>query len=232
MRNLLSLFVFALTVTASSQAFAVGTCNSSLRGPSSTPCCATTNMAGGGTCYVPADTKFQFTIKSFGFENSIGTVTPLGTETAFNAASADAGNVIGNFVSGGALTTGTYVAVHPSIRLNNTVVNNTAVTTPDGLTCRAGETTSTFPSGGAPVCGAGEPNGSVQNCLQAADNNIMEIFDNSLGTIAYNGTSALNISFTFNTGNGVECTFAGGAIPGDNETSKAAGILDVTMALQ
>lgn len=232
MRNSLRLFSFALAITTSSQAFAVGTCDSNLYGANTTPCCATTNMAGGGTCYVPADTKFQFTIKSFGFENSDGVTVPLGTETIFNAANADAGNVIGNFITGGALTTGTYVAVHPSVRLNNTVIDNAQVTTPDGLICRASETTGTFPSGGAPVCGAGEPSVAVPNCLQAADNNIMEIRDNSLGTIDYNGTSTLGIAFTFNTGNGVECTFAGGANPGDNETSKSVGLLSVTMALQ
>lgn len=211
----------------SSTAYAVGQCNSNLFGANTSPCCSAQNMSAGGVCYVPADQTFQFTIVSFGFERADGSVVNLGSNTVFNAASADAGNVMGSFVSGASLPAGTYVAVRPSIHLATTM-NNSAVTTTDGRTCSAGISTGMFQSGGAPVCGAGEPNANVTGCLNASDNNIMEVRDASLGNIVYDGTSPLTVDFTFNTGNGVACTFAPGV---GSETSKAVGPLSVSMSL-
>lgn len=221
--------LIVLNILIFPNAFAVGECNSNSFGVGTTPCCSTTNMVGGGLCYIPADTTFQFTIVRFGFEKSDGSVVTLGSNTLFNAASADAGNVIGNFISNGSLPAGTYVAVRPTIHISTTV-NNTAVTTPDGRTCTAGSTTAdfSFPIG-LSVCAAGQPNSVVESCKNASDNNLVEIRDSSLGTINYDGSSLLQIAFTFNTGNGVGCSFAPGA--GGTQASKIPGILRVTMTL-
>ena len=230
MRYYISLMVSLSVFMVASNAYAVGACDSNLNGAGTTPCCATSNMVGGGVCYVPADTQFQFNIVGFGFETSGGTAVSLGTETVFNAASADSGNVIGSFLAGVALPAGTYVAVLPSIR-KSTTVNNSAVTTLDGRTCTAGSATASFfGTNSFPTCATGEPNSITQSCADASDNTLIKMRDNSLGTITYNGVSAINIGFTFNTGNGVACTFAPGA--GGQQASKAPGILKVTMALQ
>lgn len=211
------------------EAYAVGECNSNLYGPNSTACCATSNMSGGGNCFVPADTQYQFTIVSFAFEKSDGSIVTLGSETVFNAASADAGNAMGNFIAGASLPAGTYVAVRPTVRTSITV-NNSAVTTTDGRSCTAGAATGSFNDGGfMAVCAAGQPNAAVPACINASDSTLVSVRDTSLGSIVYNGSSALSISFTFNTGNGVMCTFAPGA---GAQASKAAGPLTVTMALQ
>lgn len=185
------------------------------------PCCAQTNMAGGGICSAPAQT-YKFTIDSFGFEDNNGTVVSLGSPTVFDAASADASNVMGKFISGVALPAGTYVAVRPSIQLSQTVSTN--VTTLDGRTC-SGSVTSNINAGGAPNCAAGQPNSSVRSCISGTE---MAIRDTSLGNMVVTNTSNLQVAFTFNTQSGALCTFTPGVAP---TSVVAPGPLQVTMQL-
>ncbi len=78
------------------------------------PCCATTDMSGGGDCMAPA-AQYQFTLYNVGFEKSDGTVVEFGAPRMFDAASVGAGADIGNFISGANLQPGAYVAVRPSL---------------------------------------------------------------------------------------------------------------------
>lgn len=176
------------------------------------PCCATADMSAGGTCMAPA-TQYQFTIFSFGFEKSDGTVVEFGHAQNFDAASVSAGNDIGNYISGATLTPGTYVAVRPTISRDISVA--TQVTTRDGRSCNGSATAPSQQPNGQPWpnCAAGQPDGSVDQCLGGGQ---LRIRDGGGGALNITGNGGVTINFKFDVNNGAVCIFAPGTAPASN----------------
>lgn len=173
------------------------------------PCCATTDMSAGGECMASA-TQYRFTIYSFGFEKSDGTVVEYGNARSFDAASVNAGGDIGNYISGAPLTPGTYIAVRPTISRDFSVAAR--VTTRDGRTCSGSVTAPARQPGGLawPNCAAGQPDAGTPVCLSGGQ---LRIRDDQIGTLNINGDSGVTINFKFDVNNGVICRFAPGSSP-------------------
>lgn len=184
------------------------------------PCCATTDMSGGGSCMAPA-TTYQFTIFSFGFEKSDGTVVEFGHAQSFDAASVSAGGDIGNYIAGATLSSGTYVAMRPVISRDINVA--TQVTTRDGRTCSGSITApSQQPSGqNWPDCAAGQPDATLAQCLSGGQ---LRIRDNQVGALNITGAGGVTINFKFDVNNGAVCNF----LPGSGAASNVGlGVLSV-----
>ena len=186
------------------------------------PCCSSADMHEGGTCVAPA-TQYQFTIYTFGFEKSDGTVVQFGHAQNFDAASVSAGGELGNFISGATLAPGAYVAVRPTISRDITVA--TRATTADGRAC-AGATTapSTQLNGMAwPNCAAGQPDAAVPQCLSGGQ---LRIRESQLGTMNITASSGATINFTFEVNNGAICNFNPGTGPA---TSVGLGVFAIRL---
>ncbi len=191
-------------------------------GGSLPPCCATSDMSAGGECMAPA-TQYQFTIFSFGFEKSDGTVVEFGQPQGFDAASVSSGNDIGNYISGVALTPGTYVAVRPTISSDITAA--VQATTRDGRVCSGSITAPSVQPGGQvwPACAAGQPDGTTDTCLSGGQ---LRIRDDQIGSLSIGGSSSVTINFKFDVNNGAVCRFA----PGNGAaTGISRGMLSVRM---
>lgn len=186
------------------------------------PCCATVDMSAGGTCMAPA-TQYQFTIFSFGFEKSEGTVVEFGHAQSFDAASVGVGGDIGNYISGATLTPGTYVAVRPTISRDISV--SAQVTTRDGRNCSGTVTAPSQQPDGQPWpnCAAGQPDGSLAQCLSGGQ---LRIRDGQIGALNITGSGGVTINFKFDVNNGAVCSFAPGSGPA---SSIGLGVLSVRM---
>lgn len=173
------------------------------------PCCATTDMSAGGTCMAPA-TQYQFTMFSFGFEKSDGTVVEFGHAQSFDAASVSAGNDIGNFISGATLTPGTYVALRPTISQDINVA--TQVTTRDGRSCSGATTAPSQQMNGQPWpnCAAGQPDSVTDQCINGGQ---LRMRDGQSGALNITGSGGVTITIKFDVNNGALCTFAPGTAP-------------------
>lgn len=188
-------------------------------------CCNTVTSSSDYTCAIPANNKYLFTLKRFGFEDSSGEVTWVGTETQFNAADSAVGATMGNFVSGQSLPVGTYVAVRPEVKLEMTV-NGSGVSTADSVACTSGgdktEDLATIMDNlgsSLPSCST-SPN---EDCNTG--DGYMRIRDTQLGDFSITKTTARTIVFKFDVGSGVLFTAAGG-----NCAYKSMGPLDVSMS--
>lgn len=187
-------------------------CNSVLASREHFPCCADFNVPIAGTdnertCVGPA-TTYLFTIDSFGFEDSSGTVTWMGSPTEFDAASVSAGSDMGTFVSGGVLADGTYVAVRPKVNRTFQVTAN--ILTQDGRLCSGSASGGMRGHSGAmPVCGAGEPNATRPQCVDG-DNVTMRATE--LGSLVHSSADPISIGFVFYTDNAATCTFPAGGV--------------------
>ena len=188
-------------------------------------CCNTITSTSGSVCTIPANNKYIFTLRRFGFENSAGEVTWVGTETSFNAALSSVGASMGNFISGQSLPEGTYVAVRPEVKLEMTV-NGSGVSTSDSVACTSGgdqtenlATVMNNLSDPIPNCSS-SPN---EDCNTG--DGYMRIRDTQLGNFTVTAATARTINFEFDVGSGVLFTASGG-----NCAFRSMGPLDVTMS--
>ena len=190
-------------------------------------CCDTVASTANVTCTIPANGKYLFSLRRFGFENSDGDIHWVGSETEFNAASANIGSTMGGFVSGVPLPDGTYVAVRPELKLTFTV-NGSGLSTTDDVACttggdRTGDLGDVYVTERMdfPTCAA-EPNAFECD----TGDGYMRIRDDQLGNFTISSTSTPTIDFKFDVGTGVLFTANGGAC-----TFKSMGFLDATLTL-
>ena len=207
MKRVLALSLAVLLAGASNLAYAGG-CpgaeNDHLQ-----PCCSTFTPPLGGsdedrTCVGPA-TRYSFTVYSFSFIDSAGTVHSFGSPTVFDAAAVDAGQTAGTFVTGAVLPTGTYPTLRPEISHFFTVDAN--ITTADGRHCVAtGVSGNTdrelLPCNPTTL----RPTNSSDNCL--SNGNVL-VYD-STSSLTYREGDPLNLGFAFYTQSAVQCTFPAG----------------------
>ena len=190
-------------------------------------CCDTVASTANVTCVIPANGKYLFSLRRFGFENSDGDIHWVGSETEFDAASANIGSTMGGFVSGVPLPDGTYVAVRPELKLTFTI-NGSGLSTTDNVACttggdRTGDLGDVYVTEKMdfPTCAA-EPNAFECD----TGDGYMRIRDDQLGNFTISSTSTPTIDFKFDVGTGVLFTANGGAC-----TFKSMGFLDATLTL-
>jgi hypothetical protein len=181
------------------------------------PCCATSMMSGGGRCLAPA-IRYEMTLLSVGLEKSDGSELRFGTPRAFDVAGADAGRVLGDFLTGAELTPATYIALRPNLAPQMTMA--TAVRTADGRSCRGTITAiPRRPNGGEyNRCQAGEPNATVRAC--SSDNGLS--LRDTLPSFAGTNNTAITLNISFDIHNAVICVFNAGQ---DDTNLIEAGIL-------
>jgi len=186
------------------------------------PCCATTDMHAGGRCVAPA-TQYQLTIVAFGFEKSDGTEARFGAPRSFDAASVNAGSVIGDYLSGVELPAATYVALRPT--LGEQISISTDSKTADGRRCSGSLTTPARQADGSdwPNCAAGQPDISTPLCRSEG---LLKIRDDRIGSFSITNSSNMTLNFQFDVNNGVICTFPAGS--GDNSGIEQ-GVLSVSI---
>jgi len=187
-------------------------------------CCDTVASTANVTCAIPANNKYLFSLRRFGFENSDGGIFWVGSVTQFDAAKSDIGATMGNFVSGVSLPVGTYVAVRPELDLNFTV-NGSGLSTTDDVACTTGgDRAEIFGDDGEediPTCAA-EPN--ADEC--DTGDGYVRIRDTQMGNFTITSTSSPTIDFKFDVGTALFFTANGGAC-----TFEDLGVLDVTLTL-
>ncbi len=191
-------------------------------------CCNAVVSTDSGVCVIPASTKYAFTLKRFGFQKADGTITWVGSEATFNAASATIGAEMGAFVSGSALPIGTYVAVRPEVKMEMTVngASGTTYDTTDDVTCTTGGDKTESLADVMTSLGETIPScDSSPNANCDIGNGYQRIYDNSLGDITITASSAPTITFKFDVGSGVVFTTGSGCV------YKSMGPLDASMSI-
>ena len=190
-------------------------------------CCSDVSSNDGVTCAIPANNKYEFTLKRFGFEKDNGEIVWVGSTTTFDAANSNIGETMGSFVSSEALPNATYVAVRPELSFSFEV-NGDGVSTSDDKPCtsdgdQAGNLATVMAAEGdeIPTCDA-EPN--AFECK--IDNEFMRIRDNSMGNFTIGDGSAITITFKFDVGSGVLFDAKEGAC-----NFKSMGMLDAELTL-
>ena len=170
------------------------------------PCCATTDMSGGGRCAAPAR-QYQLTLHSIGFERSDGSVLRFGSPRLFDAAGVSAGNVVGTFLSRISLPPGSYKAVLPV--LNQQVSLSVNSLTAEGRRCTGNLTTPIKSADGSPypACGAGQPDASSSICHSGG---LLKLRDSSLGIMTVSTEQSLALDLRIDVNNAVICEFAPG----------------------
>ena len=200
-------------------------------GMEGTPCCSAVASTDGVNCFAPANTKYEFSIKRFGFEKSDGTIEWIGASQTFNAASTSIAADMGNFVTGETLPNGTYIAVRPEVAQSFTVngggQSGHQTTDSGSANCSSGgdqtQTLSTDDQNNPlPTCSV-SPN--ADNCLTG--DGFLRVRDTSLGTFTISSDSALTIRFAFDVGSGLMFFANGGAC-----TFVSMGPLNVSMSQQ
>lgn len=196
-------------------------------GAVSVSCCSDVSSSSGETCAIPANNNYTFTLKRFGFEDSAGNITWMGSTTSFNAANASVGASMGAFISGTPLAIGTYVAVRPEVKLVMTV-NGSGVSTSDDIACTTGGDKTEDLADVMTTLGA-----TMDSCTDSPNANscdtgdgFMRMRDTSLGDITITASSSPTITFKFDVGSGVMFSATGGAC-----TYANMGPLDVSMTL-
>lgn len=196
----LSLLVLSAPVFA-------GGCPPAPAGVDLPPCCATTEMSGGGRCTAPAR-QYQITLHSIGFERSDGSTLRFGSPRLFDAASVSSGTVVGTFLSRISLSPGNYQAVLPIVSQQVSLSVNSL--TADGRRCSGNLTTNiTSPNGTPyPVCGAGQPDASSGLCRSGS---LLKLRDGSLGSMTIGAEQSVALDLRFDVNNAVICEFAAGS---------------------
>ncbi len=193
-------------------------------------CCSDLAASAGnaGTmCVTPANNKYSFTLKRFGFEAADGTITWAGTETTFNAASASVGAAMGSFVSGQALPIGTYVAVRPEVKTTFTV-NTDSTSTSNSVACSSGgdqveDLATSMTAMGMTIASCdSSPNADMCDL----GDGFLRMRDTSMGDITITAASSPTITFSFDVGSGALFTLGNGTC-----TYSAMGPMDVSMTL-
>jgi hypothetical protein len=192
------------------------------------PCCDTISTNDSRNCVVPANVKYLFTIKRFGFENAAGAITWTGTQTSFDAASTGVGAAMGAFISNVSLPAGTYVAVRPEISKDFTVSGSGKQTT-DGVACssggdQAGDLVSLMLFLGDPIANCND-NPALDGDLCNAGGGTIRIRDTSLGSFTVDASFSRTINFKFDVGSAMTMTANGGAC-----TFSSMGLLDVSLS--
>jgi hypothetical protein len=191
------------------------------------PCCNTISTADSRNCVVPANGKYLFTIKRFGFENAAGAITWTGTQTSFDAATTGVGAAMGAFISNVSLPAGTYVAVRPEISKDFTVSGSGKQTT-DGVDCssggdQAGDLVSLMQAEGAPIADC-NVNPALDGDLCKVDASTIRIRDTSLGSFTVDASFSRTINFNFDVGSAIIMNAAGTC------TFSSMGLLDVSLS--
>ena len=198
------------------------------------PCCDTISSADNRNCVVPANGKYQFTIKRFGFENAAGEITWAGAQTSFDAASTEVGAAMGAFISNVSLPDGTYVAVRPEISKDFTVSGSGKQTT-DNVDCSSGgdqpgDLISLMQFEGAPIADC-NINPALDGDLCKVDASTIRIRDTSLGSFTVDSSFGRTISFNFDVGSAMIMNATPGAAPAPGACTFARmGLLDVSMS--
>lgn len=223
--NILGLFVALLILMPFT--ISAETCG----GVSGLDCCSDlVNIPGEPqTCAVPADNQYTFSLNRFGFEHSDGTITWVGSEETFNAASVSIGAEVGAFLSGTSLVPGTYVAMRPEVHPEFTVDASGKTKTSDGLACSSGG-----PQTGNLITTMENLGDSIPSCSTSpsadeceTSNGFIRIRDTSTGNFTITATTSPTITFKFDVGNGVIMN-----LTGDNTCIyESMGPLNVSMAL-
>ncbi len=194
-------------------------------------CCDAVASTTVGTCFAPANTKYEFSLKRFGFEKSDGSIVFVGANTTFNAASVSIAADMANFVTAKSLPVGAYVAVRPEVSQTMTVNGG-------------GQSEHTTTDSGVPNCSSGgdqpgtlsvdDSNSAIPTCsaspnadMCVTSDGFIRARDTSLGTFTISETSAITIRFAFDVGSGLIFTTGGGAC-----TFSSMGPLSVTMTQQ
>ena len=190
-------------------------------------CCSAVRSNDDVTCAIPANNKYEFTLKRFGFEKVNGDIVWVGSTTTFDAANSNVGQTMGSFVSSEALPNATYVAVRPELSFSF-VVDGDGVSTTDNKVCTSGgdqngnlATIMAAEGDEIPTCGA-EPNAFECDI----GNGFMRIRDNSMGNFTIGDASAITITFKFDVGSGVLFEAKGGSCD-----FKSMGMLDAILTL-
>ena len=190
-------------------------------------CCSAVSSNDDVTCAIPANNKYEFTLKRFGFEKVNGDIVWVGSTTTFDASDSNVGQTMGSFVSSGALPNATYVAVRPELSFSF-VVDGDGVSTSDSKACtsggdQAGNLATIMAAEGdeIPTCDA-EPNAFECNI----GNGFMRIRDTSMGNFTIGDGSAITITFKFDVGSGVLFDATGGSCD-----FKSMGMLDAILSL-
>ena len=190
-------------------------------------CCSAVSSNDDVTCAIPANNKYEFTLKRFGFEKVNGDIVWVGSTTTFDASDSNVGQTMGSFVSSGALPNATYVAVRPELSFSF-VVDGDGVSTSDNKACtsggdQAGNLATIMAAEGdeIPTCDA-EPNAFECDI----GNGFMRIRDTSMGNFTIGDGSAITITFKFDVGSGVLFDATGGSCD-----FKSMGMLDANLTL-
>ena len=190
-------------------------------------CCSAVSSNDDVTCAIPANNKYEFTLKRFGFEKVNGDIVWVGSTTTFDAANSNVGQTMGSFVSSEALPNATYVAVRPELSFSF-VVDGDGVSTTDNKVCTSGgdqngnlATIMAAEGDTIPSCDV-EPNAFECNI----GNGFMRIRDNSMGNFTIGDASAITITFKFDVGSGVLFEAKGGSCD-----FKSMGMLDAILTL-
>jgi len=188
-------------------------------------CCSDVSSTDGTVCAIPANNRYEFTLRRFGFEDSTGQITFAGNQQTFDAASALIGRTMGVYVSGATLPPGRYVAVRPEVGLEMTV-NGSGVSTTDGVACTSGgNVTGNL---GTILRDLGDPIPSCSTSpLSDCDtgDGFIRVRDTQLGAFDIGpGKPNRVIRFQFDVGSGVLFDASGG-----NCSFRSMGLLDVKM---
>lgn len=171
------------------------------------PCCTHPDYdpaTDGERCLAPVS-RFDLVLKQFGFLRDDGAQFYYGSQQTIDLASVGAGEAFGNFVAAADLPAGRYVGIIPVAgRTVRTVVN---VTIAGGRRCTL-DTNYLMMDDSLPTCGAGEPNRSVTECLDA-DGDFGRFVDDHPMDVAYDPARGMTVRFGFWLDNGAVCDFSG-----------------------
>ncbi|MHC8604737.1 hypothetical protein ACYVVD_06235 [Arenicellales bacterium IMCC58067] len=190
-------------------------------------CCSEVSSNDDVTCAIPANNKYEFTLKRFGFEKTNGDIVWVGSQTTFDAANANIGNAMGNFVTSAALPNGTYVAVRPELNFSF-LVSGDGISTSDNKACTSGgdqigDLAKIMAAEGDPLPSCDdEPNAFECNI----GNGFMRIRDDSMGNFTIGDGSEVTLTFKFDVGSSVLFEATGGAC-----VFKSIGMLDASLTL-
>lgn len=181
----------------------------------------------GGICYLPA-TTYNLTLKQATLIKSDGDQYPLmddDEERTYDIASVGINQVVSEDISGVEIPHATYTGF--ILALDRIVTGTTSnELTDNGKGCGGQNFSSDLVIEGVvftslPVCGAGEPNSSVDTCRTTSG---LAKFYLPI-TFTYSGTQAINYSLKINTSRAAQCQFAGAVTTGVGGN----GLVEVTL---
>ena len=212
--------IFAASVYLFSSIAIAGTC-----GSDGTICCSSVSTTEQFECVAPADDKYQFQIKRFGFERADGTIVWVGSPTTFDASSVSAGSSVGAYASGEPLPYGTYEALRPEISGVTTVSASGTTKTLDNISCAATDESVDIiaEDPNIPLCSAAP---AAAECNTG--DGFLRIRDASAGSFTISESSSPTITFGFDVDSAVVFNISAPGIC----SYKDLGSLNVTLTVQ